>query len=106
MCAYMQVIGDMTAPSATLGSTTLSGTKDELANIQRTCEDPSQAGPTATKIDADWAQTRGWSGWTATIGTSMQAMLCTDGHVFSASLSNVPRSTQADALNTILAAID
>lgn len=33
-------------------------------------------------------------------------MLCTDEHVFSASLLDVPGSTQTDALNTILAAID
>lgn len=46
------------------------------------------------------------AGWTATVGSSHQAMLCTDEHVFSASLLDVPGSTQTDALNTILAAID
>ncbi|MBT2514572.1 hypothetical protein [Arthrobacter sp. ISL-30] len=106
ICAYTAVIGDITVPVATLSSLNLSGASDELANIKRTCDDDSQLGPAATRIDADWAQSRGWSGWTTTIDTSQQAILCTDDHYFSASLSDVPGSTKDDALNTILAAID
>jgi hypothetical protein len=106
MCAYMAVIGDITAPAATLSVMDLSGESDEIPMVKRSCEESYEPAPTITKIDADWIQSRGWSGWTTTNGTTQQAMLCTDDHAFSAALSNVPGSTPEDALNTILAAID
>lgn len=106
MCMYTSVIGDKTAPAASLGGGPLTGDSDELLKKKKLCEAANAAAPGATKIDADWVQTRGWSGWTATNTDTVQAMLCTDGHVFISSLLNVPGSTADDALATILAAID
>lgn len=104
ICAYTSVIGDTSAPMATLAALPLTGDSDELAKIKGICETGSVA-PGATKIDAEWVLSRGWSGWTATRDGAQQAMLCADGHVFSSALVNVPGSTPDDALNTILGAI-
>jgi hypothetical protein len=105
MCAYMSVIGDLSAPMATLGARPLAGASEELAALKETCGADSAA-PGAIKVDAEWILSRGWSGWTATKDGAQQAMLCTDGHLFSSALLNVPGSTADDALNTILGAID
>lgn len=106
ICAYTAVIGDITKPIASLGALDLAGDDAELAIIRKSCTDGTGLAPGATKIDAVWVQSRGWSGWTITNGADHQAMLCTNSHFFSASLSNVPGSTPEDALNTILAAMD
>ncbi|MBT2596195.1 hypothetical protein [Arthrobacter sp. ISL-72] len=102
----MAVIGDISAPAATLGVMDFSGGSDEIPMIKRTCAGDDELTPSVTKIDADWVQSRGWSGWTISNGTTRQAMLCTEDHAFSAGLSNVPGSTPEDALNVILAAVD
>lgn len=106
MCMYTSVIGDKAAPAASLGGGPLTGDSDELLKKKKLCEAANAPAPGATKIDADLVQSRGWSGWTATNTDTVQAMLCTDGHVFISSLLNVPGSTVDDALGTILAAID
>lgn len=106
MCAYMAVIGDLSAPAATLGVMDWSGGSDEILMMKRICTGDDELTPSVTKIDADWVQSRGWNGWTRTNGTNQQAMLCTDDHAFSAALINVPGATQQDALNSILAAVD
>ena len=105
ICAYTAVLGDTSAPMATLAAVPLTGASDELAQIKGTCA-AGIVGPGAMKIDAEWALSRGWSGWTATRDGAQQAMLCTDDHLFSSTLVNVPGSTPDDALSTILAAID
>lgn len=106
ICVYTATIGDVTVPIATLGALDLAGADAEIAIIKKSCTDGTGLAPGATKIDALWVQSRGWSGWTITDGADHQAMLCTDSHYFSASLLNVPGSTPDDAVNTILAAID
>lgn len=106
MCVYMSGVGDSSVPTAMLSFLDLSGRSDEIPKFKKSCEEGFELAPTISKIDADWAQSRGWSGWTMTNGTDQLAMLCTDDHAFSAGLSNVPGSTPEDALNTILAAID
>lgn len=106
MCAYMAVIGDLSAPAATLGVMDWSGGSDEIPMMKRICTGDDELTPSVTKIDADWVQSRGWNGWTMTDGMNQQAMLCTDDHAFSAALINVPGATQEDALNSILAAVD
>lgn len=105
MCVYTPVIDDMAAPAASLAAGPLTGDSAELPKMKKLCE-AANAAPGATPIEADWVQSRGWSGWTATNTGTQQAMLCTDGHLFSSSLMNVPGSTADDALATILAAID
>lgn len=105
MCVYTPVIGDMAAPTASLAAGPLTGDSDELPKMKKLCE-AANAAPGATPIRADWVQSRGWSGWTATDTDTQQALLCTDGHLFSSSLMNVPGSTADDALATIMAAID
>lgn len=104
-CAYTSVIGNTSAPMATLAALPLTGDSDELAKIKGTCEADSVA-PGAVKIDAEWVLSRGWSGWTTTKDGAQQAILCTDDHLFSSALLNVPGSTPDDAFNTILGAID
>lgn len=106
MCAYMAVLGDLSAPSATLGSVDLRGEVKEVAMFERLCSDEKDLKAGFTKIDTDWAETRGWAAWTKTDAEGHLAIFCTDDHYFSASVLNVPESTQQDALNTILAAVE
>jgi hypothetical protein len=100
----MSVIGDLSAPMATLAALPSTGDSHELAKSKGLCE--ASTTPGAITIDAEWALSRGWSGWTASKDGAQQAMLCTDAHFFSSALLNVPGSTADDALNTILGAID
>lgn len=106
MCAYMAVIGDLTAPAATLGAVDLTGDVKEAAMFKQLCSDENDLKAGFNKVDADWAQTRGWSAWTTTNAEGHLAIFCTDDHYFSASIMNVPGSTQQDALNTILSATE
>jgi hypothetical protein len=106
MCAYTAVIGDVTAPIATLGAVDLTRQVKDVAMFEQLCSDDNDLKPGFNSIDAEWAQTRGWSGWTKTDAAAHQAILCTDDHYFTASILNVPGSTQQDALNTILSAIE
>ncbi|MDQ0673669.1 hypothetical protein QFZ36_001230 [Pseudarthrobacter siccitolerans] len=107
MCVYTAVTGDISAaPAATLAGGDLAGDGDELPMVKRICANDPELVPGGVTIKAEWVLARGWSGWTATKDGAQQAMLCTDGHRFSAALLNVPGSRPEDALNTILAAID
>lgn len=106
VCAYMAVIGDLSAPSATLGAADLTRKTKDLAMFELLCSDEKDLKAGFSKIDGGWVQARGWAAWTKTDAEGHLAIFCTDDHYFSASILNVPGSTQQDALNTILAAIE
>jgi hypothetical protein len=103
-CAFTAVPGDASVPVAYLSSLTLGGS-DDRALFKGDCEE-GQLAPGATRINADWVQSRGWSAWTAPQGTFQLAILCTETHIFEASLRHIPGATPGDALATILAAVD
>jgi hypothetical protein len=74
--------------------------------FKRLCSEEKDLKAGFTKIDGGWARTRGWAAWTKTDAEGHLAIFCTGDHYFSAAILNVPGSTQQDALNTILAAIE
>jgi hypothetical protein len=102
-CAFTALPGDASAPVAFLSSMNL-GDSDDRAIFNGDCDD-GQLAPGATRINADWVQPR-WSAWTAPPDTFQLAILCTDKHIFNASLRNIPGASPNDALATILAAMD
>ena len=54
MCAYMAVVGDLSAPAATLGAVDWSGASDESLMMKRVCTGDDELTPSVTKIDGDW----------------------------------------------------
>ena len=103
-CAFTAVPGDASVPVAYLSSLTL-GDPADRAIFKADCDD-GQLAPGATRINADWVQSRGWSAWTTPPDTFQRAILCTKNHIFEASLRHIPGATPDDALATILAAVD
>lgn len=103
-CAFTAVPGDASVPVAHLSSLTLGDSADR-AIFKGDCDD-GQLAPGATRITADWVQSRGWSAWTAPPDTFQRAILCTEHHIYEASLMHIPGATPDDALATILAAVD
>ena len=103
-CAFRAVPGDASVPVAYLSSLALGDSADR-AIFRADCDD-GQLAPGATRIDADWVRSPGWSAWTAPLGTFQLAILCTENHIFEAELRDIPGATPNDALATILAAVD
>jgi hypothetical protein len=106
MCVYMAAIGGVAAPAATLGATGLAREDKGGAMFRQLCSDDKELKPGFNRMDAPWAGAGGWSVWTKTNAPEYQAIVCTDSHYFSASISNVPGATAQDAVDTILSAIE
>lgn len=74
---------------------------ENYTRFREVCAGAKPAPANAKNIDEDWVVSRGWIGWTGGLDGAQQAMLCTDGHYYSAAIHNTPGSTPEDALNTI-----